>query len=65
MSGLRALSGLRSCRPGKALCAAPGMKRAGCCRIFPEAMLRICPGYASTAVCEPVARARRSAPPPG
>ncbi|BCH44350.1 hypothetical protein KAM260_22410 [Klebsiella pneumoniae] len=28
-------------------------------------MLRICPGYAFSAVCSSVARARRFAPPPG
>ena len=28
-------------------------------------MLRICPGYAFPAICGLVARARRSAPPPG
>ena len=65
LSGLRVPSGLRSCSPGKAHCAAPWGKRAECCRIFPEAMLRICPGYVSPAVCRPVARARRLAPPPG
>ena len=57
LSGLRVPGGLRSRSPGKALCAAPVGKRAGCCRIFPGAMLRICPGYASPAVCGPVARA--------
>ncbi|HFD7033494.1 TPA: hypothetical protein ACF3PJ_000874, partial [Klebsiella oxytoca] len=32
---------------------------------FPEAMLRICPGYLPADNAEPVARARRFAPPPG
>ncbi|HHS9564881.1 TPA: hypothetical protein ACTXCG_005131, partial [Klebsiella michiganensis] len=32
---------------------------------FPEAMLRICPGYRPADNAEPVARARRFAPPPG
>ncbi|HFK7981230.1 TPA: hypothetical protein ACGZ5T_005329, partial [Klebsiella oxytoca] len=32
---------------------------------FPEAMLRICPGYQPADDAEPVARARRFAPPPG
>ena len=55
-----ALSGLRAvCGPVARAGALrrPRGKRAGCCRIFPEAMLRICPGYASPAVCSPVARA--------
>ena len=34
-------------------------------RIFPDAMLRICPGYRPVDNAEPVARARRFAPPPG
>ena len=34
-------------------------------RLFPEAMLRICPGYLPADDAEPVARARRFAPPPG
>ena len=33
-------------------------------RLFPEAMLRICPGYLPADNAEPVARARRFAPPP-
>ncbi|WP_179285796.1 hypothetical protein [Klebsiella oxytoca] len=33
-------------------------------RLFPEAMLRICPGYLPADDAEPVARARRFAPPP-
>ncbi|EOE6752942.1 hypothetical protein ACKSI9_003396, partial [Klebsiella michiganensis] len=57
LSGLRIPGGLRSRSPGKTLCAALGGKRAGCCRIFPAAMLRICPGCSSPAVCGPVARA--------
>ncbi|MBZ7653904.1 hypothetical protein FML22_00990 [Klebsiella oxytoca] len=32
-------------------------------RLFPEAMLRICPGYLPANNAEPVARARRFAPP--
>ena len=57
LSGLPVFSRLRTRNPGKALCVAPGRKTAECCRVFPEAMLRICPGYPSSAVCEPVARA--------
>ena len=34
-------------------------------RLFPEAMLRICPGYLPADNAEPVARARRFAPPSG
>ncbi len=34
-------------------------------RLFPEAMLCICPGYLPANNAEPVARARRFAPPPG
>ncbi|CAH5944502.1 TPA: hypothetical protein SMJ78_004987 [Klebsiella oxytoca] len=34
-------------------------------RLFPEAMLRICPGYLPADDAEPVARARRFAPLPG
>ncbi|PLP23526.1 hypothetical protein CWM92_24090 [Klebsiella michiganensis] len=40
--------------PGKALCAAPGELATG--RIgydFPEAMLRICPGYRSQTAMDP------------
>ncbi|TXV03316.1 hypothetical protein D4M92_18365 [Klebsiella michiganensis] len=48
LSGLRIPGGLRSRSPGRRF-APPRGKRAGCCRIFPEAMLRICPGYASPA----------------
>ncbi len=57
LSGLRVPGGLRSRSPGRRFAPPPGGKRTGCCRIFPEAMLRICPGYASPAVCGPVARA--------
>uniref|UniRef100_UPI0013CF9596 hypothetical protein n=1 Tax=Klebsiella pneumoniae TaxID=573 RepID=UPI0013CF9596 len=53
-------SSLLARSPGKALCAAPGELTTG--RIgydFPEAMLRICPGYRIADGSEPVARARR------
>ncbi|HEB4987556.1 hypothetical protein FML13_07525 [Klebsiella michiganensis] len=48
LAGLQVYSSLLARSPGKALCAAPGEFATG--RIgydFPEAMLRICPGYRS------------------
>ncbi|MEP9925332.1 hypothetical protein, partial [Klebsiella sp. GN_Kp190] len=48
LAGLQVYSSLLARSPGKALCAAPGELTTG--RIgydFPEAMLRICPGYRS------------------
>ncbi|HHT0274655.1 TPA: hypothetical protein ACTW87_000066 [Klebsiella oxytoca] len=41
-------------RPGS---PAPPRKKSAEWQTFPEAMLRICPGYASSAACGPVARA--------
>ena len=55
LSGLRVPGDLRSGSPGKALCPPPGESAEW--QNFPEAMLRICPGYAFPAICGPVARA--------
>ncbi|HBC5611104.1 TPA: hypothetical protein KEV05_005327 [Klebsiella oxytoca] len=55
LSGLRVLSGLRHCSPGRRCAPLPGESAEW--QNIPEAMLRICPGYASSAVCGPVARA--------
>ncbi|MBZ7704216.1 hypothetical protein [Klebsiella oxytoca] len=55
LSGLRVLSSLRPCSPGRRF--APPPKKSAEWQYFPEAMLRICPGYASSAACGPVARA--------
>ena len=48
-------------RPGS---PAPPRKKSAEWQTFPEAMLRICSGYASSAVCGPVARARALRRPP-
>ncbi|HCT8861727.1 TPA: hypothetical protein OUA98_004667 [Klebsiella michiganensis] len=54
LAGLQVYSSLLARSPGKALCAAPGALTTG--RIgydFPEAMLRICPGYRSQTAMDP------------
>ena len=54
LAGLQVYSSLLARSPGKALCAAPGELTTG--RIgydFPEAMLRICPGYRSQMAMDP------------
>ena len=54
LAGLQVYSSLLARSPGKALCAAPGELTTG--RIgydFPEAMLRICPGYRSHTALAP------------
>ena len=54
LAGLPVYSSLLARSPGKALCAAPGEFATG--RIgydFPEAMLRICPGYRSQTAVNP------------
>ena len=54
LAGLQVYSSLLARSPGKALCAAPGELTTG--RIgydFPEAMLRICPGYRSQTAMDP------------
>ncbi|MBZ6553348.1 Uncharacterised protein [Klebsiella michiganensis] len=54
LAGLQVYSSLLARSPGKALCAAPGELTTG--RIgydFPEAMLRICPGYRSHTAMDP------------
>ena len=54
LAGLQVYSSLLARSPGKALCAAPGELTTG--RIgydFPEAMLRICPGYRSQTAMNP------------
>ncbi|QHS45450.1 hypothetical protein GW952_07490 [Klebsiella michiganensis] len=55
LSGLRVPGGLQSGSPGRR--SAPPPKESAEWQNFPEAMLRICPGYAFPAVCSPVARA--------
>ena len=62
LSGLRVLSSLRPGSPGRGF--APPRKKSAEWQDFPEAMLRICSGYASSAVCGPVARARALRRPP-
>ncbi|WP_224299370.1 hypothetical protein [Klebsiella oxytoca] len=55
LSGLRVLSGLCHCSPGRRCAPPPGESAEW--QNIPEAMLRICQGYAFSAVCGPVARA--------
>ncbi|MDM4194074.1 hypothetical protein QTP25_02185 [Klebsiella oxytoca] len=55
LSGLRVLSGLRRCSPGRRCAPLPGESAEW--QNIPEAMLRICPGYAFSVACVTVARA--------
>ncbi len=64
LSGLQVTSRLRSCSRARRVAPPPG-ETCKTWQTFPEAMLRICPGWRLPAVCGPVARERRVAPPAG